>query len=133
MCSTVPNLFNRAILQSGVACSLTPLSLNEYDQSYQKLLRLLDIPLEEPLEERLKKLRSVPWEMFIDSYEHLDNAYPAFPGVEGWFWREPMDAKNGNELLAKCEWVGEVIIGDCLVEVRPPFHCQSNGRAKSSK
>ena len=110
-------------MQSGVACSLAPLSLDEYDRSYRKLLGLLDIPLDDPLDERLKKLRSVPWEKFIDSYEHLDNSYPAFPGVEGWFWREPMDAKNGNELLAKCEWVDEIMIGDCLVEVRPPSHC----------
>jgi carboxylesterase type B len=117
MCSTMPHLFNRAILQSGVACTLNPLSLEEYDRSYRKLLGLLDIPVDDPLEERLKKLRSVPWEKFIHSYEHLDNGYPAFPAVEGWFWREPIDAKNGNKLLAKCEWVDEVMIGDCLVEV----------------
>lgn len=132
MCSTVPHLFNRAILQSGVACTLNPLSLEEYDRSYRKLLGSLDIPVDDPLEERLKKLRSVPWEKFIDSYDHLDNTYPAFPGVEGWFWREPIDAKNGNKLLAKCEWVDEVMIGDCLVEV-PTFICPSNGRGKSSK
>jgi len=116
MCSTVPRLFNRAILQSGVACTLNPLSIDEYDNAYRKLLGLLDIPLSDSLDERLKKLRSVPWQKFIDSYQHLCK-YPAFPAVQGWFWREPIDAKSGNKLLAKCEWVNEVIIGDCLVEV----------------
>src|SRR5579862_3039996 len=117
MCSTVPNLFNRAILQSGVASCLSPLSLETYDKSYWKLLRLLDIPHDDPKEKRLEKLRNVPVQKFIDSYDHLDNAYPAFPAVEGWFWREPVDGKTGGRVLAQCEWVDEVIIGDCLVEV----------------
>jgi len=116
MCSTVPRLFNRAILQSGVACTLNPLSLDEYDNAYRKLLGLLGILADDPLDERLKKLRTVPWQKFIDSYDHL-NECPSFPAVQGWFWPEPIDAKNGNKLLAKCEWVDEVIIGDCLVEV----------------
>lgn len=81
MCSTVPNLFNRAILQSGTAASLTPLSLETYDISYRKLLKLLDILLDLPLNERLERLRSVPIQKFIESYQHLDNGYPAFPGV----------------------------------------------------
>lgn len=119
MCSTVPNLFNRAILQSGVASSLTPLTLETYDKSYWKLLTLLGIPHDNPVQKRLEKLRSVPVQAFIDSYQHLDNAYPAFPAVDGWFWREPVDGKTGQKVLAKCEWVDEVILGDCLVEVNP--------------
>ena len=117
MCSTVPNLFNKAILQSGVASTLNPLSLETYDKSYWKLLRLLNIPHEYPKEVRLEKLRNVPAAAFIESYEHLNNAYPAFPGVQGWFWKEHIDGANGQKLLAKCDWVDEIILGQCLVEV----------------
>jgi hypothetical protein len=120
MCSTVPNLFNRVILQSGTASTLNPLSLETYDKAYRKLLKLLDIPLDISREERLKRLRSVPVEKFIESYQFLDNGYPAFPGVEGWFWKEPIDGANGAEVLAKCDWVDEIMLGDCLVEVHPP-------------
>jgi len=117
MCSTVPNLFNRAILQSGTAASLSPLSVETYDKGYRKLLPLLGISLDLPLEKRLEKLRSVEVTKFIDSYDHLNNAYPAFPGSQGWFWREPVDGQTGGKVLAACDWVDEVIIGDCLVEV----------------
>jgi carboxylesterase type B len=118
MHSTEPNLFNRAILQSGTASTLQPLSLETYDKSYKKLLKILDIPLDDTREQRLAKLRKVPVEKFIESYKFLDNDYPAFPGVEGWFWREPFTAANSGKLLASCEWVNEVMIGDCNVEVR---------------
>jgi len=122
MCSTVPNLFSRAILQSGIASSLTPLSLETYDNAYRNLLGLLDIPATDSLEVRLRKLRSVPVHKFIESYKHLYIDYPAFPAVEGsWFWKEPVDGKTGVEVLAKCDWVNEIIIGDCLVEVHPLF------------
>jgi hypothetical protein len=119
MCSTVPNLFNRAILQSGTASSLTPLSLQTYDKSYRKLLKLLDIPLDISREDRLQRLRSIPVGKFIESYQHLDNGYPAFPGVEGWFWREKVDGRTGGKVMAGCDWVDEIIIGGCLVEVNP--------------
>ena len=118
MHSTEPNLFNRAILQSGTASTLQPLSLATYDKSYKKLLKILDIPLDDTREQRLEKLRKVPVEKFIESYKFLDNDYPAFPGVEGWFWRERFTAANSGKLLASCEWVNEVMIGDCNVEVR---------------
>ena len=121
MCSTVPHLFHRAILQSGTASSLTPLSLKTYDKSYRKLLKLLDIPLDLPREERLQRLRTVPVEKFIESYQFLDNGYPAFPGVEGWFWREKVDGRTGGMVMAGCDWVNEIIIGDCLVEVGSLF------------
>jgi carboxylesterase type B len=117
MCSTVPGLFKRAILQSGTASTLNPLSLESYDKSYKKLLKLLDIPLDGSREERLEKLRSVPVEKFPESYKFLDNDYPAFPGVDGWFWKQPIDGKNAGNLLASCDWVTDVVIGDCLVEV----------------
>lgn len=117
MCSTVPNLFNRAILQSGLASTLNPLSLETYDKAYRKLLELLGIPLEDSRELRLEKLRQVPVHMFIETYEHTNNRYPSFPGVEGWFWREPIDGANSGIVLAKCKWVDEILIGDCLVEV----------------
>jgi hypothetical protein len=120
MCSTVPGLFKRAILQSGTASTLNPLSLESYDKSYKKLLKILDIPLDGSREERLEKLRSVPVEKFPESYKFLDNSYPAFPGVEGWFWKEPIDGKNGGKILASCDWVTDVVIGDCLVEVLLP-------------
>jgi carboxylesterase type B len=129
MCSTIP-LFNRVILQSGVACTLNPLSLDQYEKAYWKLLRLLDIPLDDPREQRLEKLRKVPVQKFIESYKYVDNDYPAFPAVDGWFWREPINAANGGQVLAKCEWVDEVILGDCLVEVIFSLSL-SNGREKS--
>jgi hypothetical protein len=82
-------------------------------------LKLLDIPTDLPLKDRLEKLRSVPVQKFIESYQYLDNVYPAFPGVEGWFWKQPVDGKTGQKVMATCDWVNEVIIGDCLVEVSP--------------
>jgi hypothetical protein len=117
MCGKEPNLFKRAIMQSGVANNLSPLSLEEYDRAYWKLLKLLDIPTDLPKEERLERLRSVPVHKFIDSYQHLDNVYPAFPGVQGWFWKEDVDGATGANVMAKCDWVNEIILGDCLVEV----------------
>jgi carboxylesterase type B len=117
MHSTEPNLFHRAILQSGTASTLQPLSLEQYDKSYKKLLKILDIPLDGTREQRLEKLRNVPVQKFIESYKFLDNDYPAFPGVEGWFWREPFNATNSGKLLAQCDWVDAVMIGDCTVEV----------------
>ena len=121
MCSTVPHLFHRAILQSGTASYMSPLSLETYDKSYRKLLKLLDIPLDLPREDRLQRLRTVPVEKFIESYQFLDNGYPAFPGVEGWFWREKVDGRTGGMVMAGCDWVNEIIIGDCLVEVGSLF------------
>jgi hypothetical protein len=105
-------------LQSGTASTLNPLSLDRYDNAYRKLLGLLEIPLDDTREQRLEKLRNIPVQKFIESYEHLDNKFPTFLGVEGWFWREPIDGANSGSVLAKCEWVDEVLIGDCLVEVR---------------
>ena len=128
MCSTVPNLFNRAILQSGTASTLRPLSLDTYDKAYRKLLGLLGIPLGDTREQRLEKLRNVPVQNFIESYDHLDNKFPTFPGVQGWFWREPIDGANSGSVLAKCEWVEEVVIGDCLVEVRFPSTSLKSGQ-----
>jgi len=117
MCSTIPNLFSKVILQSGVASTLNPLTLETYDNAYWKLLKILNIPHDDPRDVRLEKLRSVPVKSFIDSYEHLNNGHPAFPAVHGWFWREPIDGANAQTVLAKCEWVNEIILGDCLVEV----------------
>ena len=117
MHSTATNLFNRAILQSGIASTLQPLNLETYDKAYTKLLKILGIPLDDTREQRLEKLRAVPVQKFIDSYEFLDNDYPAFRAVEGWFWKESFDAQNSGRLLANCDWVDEVMIGDCNVEV----------------
>ena len=93
------------------------MSLERYETSYKKLLRLLDIPLDDTREQRLHKLRTVPVQRFIETYQFLDNGYPAFPAVEGWFWKEHIDGATGGNVLASCDWINEVIIGDCLVEV----------------
>lgn len=69
---------------------------------------------------------------FIESYQHLDNGYPAFPGVEGWFWREKVDGRTGGKVMAGCDWVDEIIIGDCLVEVNPPLRVISSLRWEKS-
>ena len=117
MSSTVPGLFHRAILQSGTASTLNPIDLAIYDKVYRKLLGILGIPLEDSREQRLEKLRSVPVQELMDSYKVVGVSYPTFCAVDGWFWREPINAQNCGEVIAKCEWVNEVMLGDCLQEV----------------
>ncbi|RFU34812.1 hypothetical protein B7463_g1562, partial [Scytalidium lignicola] len=117
MCSDVP-LFNRAILQSGTTATVPPVTAKEKEAEYKALLTFLGISYDD--KERLKKLRSVSSQRLVDAINGVglpvhrpvyDDQYEkAFfnKGTPDW-WTE-------DEILERCSWVEEIIIGDTFFE-----------------
>ncbi|KAI7972325.1 hypothetical protein EIK77_003396 [Talaromyces pinophilus] len=116
MCSDEP-LFNRAILQSGFPSTISAgQSLSAKDAQYIKLLEFCGIDPNDPA--RLSKLRyDVAAEKLIDAITAL-NPFAFTPLDHKTFFPEMPNLANEGKILAKCDWVDSVIIGDAFYEVQ---------------
>jgi hypothetical protein len=110
-------LFNRAILTSELPSTLSPINLRHKEAEYRSLLNFCGIDGEDP--NRLQKLRDVPVEKLVQSIMAV--GMPMFHAYqdESFFPRGSPTYFTKNELLAGCEWVDEIVIGDCFFEVSP--------------
>ena len=115
MCSNVP-LFERVIMQSGNNGTVEQWTMEQHEKVYQKLLDYLGIHVETGAE-RLRLLRDVPVARLVDAIREL-KASPFHPymGEEGAFCPTPPNYGNQNEIMSKCDWVGDVMLGDCTFE-----------------
>ncbi|OQE36801.1 hypothetical protein PENCOP_c011G07625 [Penicillium coprophilum] len=110
-CSDVP-LFSRVILQSGSPNAIGSSTLDELDVYYHRLLSYLGLA-GETRAERLKALREVPVSRLIDFIrDNKISTMKPFFGPEGDFFpQQPLWANQG-EILAKCSWIHDIMIGD---------------------
>jgi carboxylesterase type B len=110
-CSDV-SLFHRVIIQSGTPTAINTWTFVEHEKYYHRLLKYLSIQ-GETREERLEALRKVPVSHFINFIsENNVIAMKPFLDPEGQlFSRRPFWVNQG-EILANCEWIREVMIGD---------------------
>lgn len=113
ICSSSVRLFDRAILQSGLPFGDLPLKTKE--QEYQDLLKHLNIN-EATGKDRLKALRAVHADELVKCPgTHLTPYVGPIPGVapeDNVFSRGPATLTNFAELIATCEWLGDLVIGD---------------------
>lgn len=114
MCSNLP-LFKRAILQSGnVASNTPPADLQEKEEDYLRLLDYCGIDKDD--QNRLEKLRQVPAEKLVAAVADFQIPYWS-PVAEKDFFPVAPNYNNFTKLIADCNWVNELIIGDCCFEV----------------
>lgn len=98
---------------SGSPTTLPPTTLETKEKEYMELLDHCGIKKDS--EGRLDALRNVPIEKLVElaspkgmmNTTHDSNFFP-----------EMLNGKNVSDLVAKCEWVDEIIIGDSFLEVR---------------
>ncbi|CAI7590855.1 unnamed protein product [Penicillium glandicola] len=114
-CSDVP-LFNRVIIQSGTPNVVGSWTLDEFDAYYHNLLSYLGIT-GSTRAERLKALREAPVSRLIDFVRdnNLSSMKP-FLGPESEFFPQQPFWANQGEILAKCPWIQEIMIGDASCE-----------------
>jgi carboxylesterase type B len=105
-------LFNRAILQSGViGPMMTPRPEEKAAEAFKFICEELGI--KEKGEAAVDKLRGFPTQKLVDASEKWTNAGNSWGPVEDdEFFREKVTWDRGPELLGKCEWVDEVIVGN---------------------
>ncbi len=114
MCSTVP-LFRRAILQSGTPTgNPLPVDIGLKETQYASLLDYCGIGRREPT--RLKKLREVPIQVLVKAIADL-NITVFGPWAEKGFFPIAPNYCNQADLIGRCAWVEEIIIGDAVYEV----------------
>jgi carboxylesterase type B len=114
MCSSIP-LFKRVILQSGTASSAKPVSSQQREEEY---LRLLDFcGIERGDKQRLEKLRNVPVEKLVEGMRGVGVFSTPPVAEEGFFDRGVPDWFTEAESIGRCEWVEEMVIGENLYEV----------------
>ncbi|MCJ1386196.1 hypothetical protein MMC17_009322 [Xylographa soralifera] len=115
MCSNIP-LFERAIMQSGNNGTVAQWTMEQHEVLYQKLLNYLDIHAATGAE-RLQSLRDVPAPRLVDAIKEL-KASPFHPymDVEGTFGPAQPNYGNQNKIIPACDWVGDVMLGDCIFE-----------------
>ncbi|MCJ1296497.1 hypothetical protein MMC34_008063 [Xylographa carneopallida] len=115
MCSNVP-LFERVIMQSGNNGTVEQWKMEQYEEVYQRLLNYLGIHADTG-SERLQLLRDVPAARLVDAIREL-KASPFHPymGAEGAFCPMQPNYGNQNEIMPKCDWIGDVMLGDCTFE-----------------
>lgn len=114
MCSTVP-LFRRVILQSGTpAGNMAPMNLIAKEAQYLALLQYCGI--KEDDERRLEKLREVPVETLVRAIRDL--AVTDFgPWEDASFFPVTPSYGTQADLIHRCAWVDDFIIGDACFEV----------------
>lgn len=116
MCSSPPpsgRLFRRAILMSGVvSTTTTPTPVGEANKLYEKLLEKLNIG--ERGEEALGKLRKLDVQEIVDASAKLTGEGEMWlPTQDGeWFGKDTIVTwDNVIELIGKCDWVDEIVLG----------------------
>jgi carboxylesterase type B len=105
-------LFNRAILQSGViGPMMTPRTEEKAAEAFKFICEELGV--EEKGEAAVDRLRGFPTQKLVDASEKWTNAGNSWGPVEDEeFFGEKITWDRGPELLGKCEWVDEVIVGN---------------------
>ncbi|KDQ10722.1 hypothetical protein BOTBODRAFT_177999 [Botryobasidium botryosum FD-172 SS1] len=118
MCSTVPNLFRRAILMSSPPAGLRPYTLDAHDARYRGLLQRLNIPYDSlSPQQRVQALIDVPVGKFNDVLIEGRPENPLFHCLQHpSFFPVPLTEESQYELIAKCDWVDELIVGDMAFE-----------------
>lgn len=113
ICGSPMRLFDRAILQSGLPIGNIPLETK--DQEYRELLNHFNIK-GATATERLDALRQVSIDELIKCPgSHLSPYIGPVAGVaveDSLFSRGPPTVTNHAHLIASCEWLGDLIIGD---------------------
>jgi hypothetical protein len=116
-------LFKRAVLMSGsIAPSMAPFTLPEAEKVFENLLETLSI--EERGEAALEKLRALDVQKIVEACSEIISVGGQFSFVEdsNWFGhKESVTWERMPELMGKCEWVDEIVLGTTGFEV-PPRH-----------
>ena len=122
MCSDEPNLFQRAILQSGTPNALVPLSIEMHETRYKRMFELLALPYDgTSAEERIQSLLTVPVDDIVkalSSKERSPGLATFHPLQDPSFFPVPVSDDTQGDIMSKCSWVDEIIIGDTFYEVR---------------
>jgi hypothetical protein len=115
-------LFKRAVLMSGsIAPSMAPYTLPEADKVYENLLETLNI--EERGEIGLEELRALDVQKIVEACSEIIKTGGQFSFVEdsNWFGHEESVTWDRlPELIGKCEWIDEIVLGTTGFEV--PLH-----------
>lgn len=100
---------------SGTPATAPPLTLQDKEAEYRKLLLCCGIDEEDP--RRLEKLRDVPIIDLVKTIAKLGigqfhcfgdkNFFPR--GIPTWFTQD--------EIMGSCDWVDQLMIGDAFMEV----------------
>jgi carboxylesterase type B len=114
-------LFKRAILMSGVlGATFVPKSKEYAGRVYEKFLETLGI--EERGENGLERLRELDVQALVDATAEFTKGGGLFRTVldEDWFGLDEESARWDKvpELIGKCDWVEEIVIGTTSLEVR---------------
>jgi carboxylesterase type B len=113
-------LFQRVILMSGVLGPMTaPISIEEAGRTYEKFLTNLDI--QERGEAGLHVLRELDVQKIVEATAELSSDGLMFLSVQNqeWFGNDAGSVTWDRfpELIAKCDWVDEIVIGTTGFEV----------------
>lgn len=111
--SNVP-LFNRVVLQSGTASTISPTPCSNKEEEYQALLVFCGIEKDDP--QRLEKLREVPATKIVEAAKALSKAAFSPLAHESFFSIAP-NYLNHDRIVADCPWVEAVMAGDAIYEV----------------
>lgn len=106
-------LFKRVILMSGViASTLTPAPIPEANSLYEKLVQAIGI--EERGEAALEKLRGLEVQKIVDASSKISNEGDMWSFVEDetWFGKEKVTWDRISELIGRCEWIDEIMLGN---------------------
>jgi carboxylesterase type B len=119
-------LFQRAILMSGSIGPMTaPILAEEAKQMYDKFLLKCDI--QEQGQAGLEKLRETDLQKIVDVTAEINDSGAMWLTVQDEDWFGP-DAGSVTwdrvpELIGKCEWVEEIVLGTTGFEVRLITSC----------
>jgi carboxylesterase type B len=115
-------LFKRVVLMSGVISpSMSPFTVGEATTMYEKLVETLGI--DGSGGHVIEKLRELDVQKIVDATSEITGKGGQFTFVEdaNWFGHEePVTWDRIPELLGKCEWVNEVVLGTTGFEVLSP-------------
>lgn len=122
-------LFQRAILMSGIiGPSTAPCSVRDAEKRYDALLTSLAI--EERGEHGLQKLREVDVDLLVKASAEMGEEGGMWLSVkdEEWFGRgaESVTWDRIPELIGKCAWVNDIVLGCTGFEVRRFCSTQHN-------
>ncbi|KAH8729924.1 Alpha/Beta hydrolase protein [Ilyonectria robusta] len=110
--SDVP-LFNRVVLQSGTASTISPTPCAKKEEEYLALLAFCGINKDDP--QRLEKLREVPATKIVEATTVLMKGAFSPLAHESFFPIAP-NYLNYDRIVADCPWVEAVMAGDAIYE-----------------
>jgi hypothetical protein len=112
-------LFQKAILMSGIiATTTTPMLVEDAEQRYEMFLGKLGI--QERGEAGLQKLREVDVERIVNASAEISDGGSMWLSVQDSEWFGDVGNVTWDkvpELIGKCEWVDEIVLGTTSFEV----------------